>query len=788
MTMEHDDPTDSRSTDSTAADSDRGVGPEPDRKFPAVATGLSPSQALVAALAVAVAVAGVAATVPAAAGLPAIAPSSPVDSGAASAAAIETAGPTGPTDRPEISGGFSRQTYTGIAGDPIDIRHAADNTDGAAYLLIGGNRLSDTGQSVGFLDVVKITGQTTTINTRTIGTSQTNVQSCARDDVSCDLTFRNGDGNVTATSLEGLDSFAGATAAEGLARPLVPQRYRLAITDGSFVVDDSGIVTPTAVADQADLVLEKPSFRDDVEVFTSIDPSALDGDAEDESLGAIRENGLDRTAVTKGNRIVLGFESTGIWGALSHFAGEDEEIAPGQEVDPDVLDDLLSADEGVSLRVRETNPGRNQPAAELDISRADPEDVRLFIADATELETPDAPGRFYLVIDTSDGDHFTENPEPGDEFAVEFALEGTEGERYAFADNGEPPDAFAAASGTDGRSEQFPYWEAADTTVRAEATFTVRERYLRYDHVTDDGDLLVEVDDGRITGETSLLPVREMSATFVNDAGDSPSRTESPLEISDGNFTIDVDLDGVAPGTRLNYELYEETRLRDSRTVVVVGDADNPDELVIDDAPDNVTVTEGDNLSTIRAETRNAGGLTGEDELTLTVDNGTVTGSWGVRLAPNESRSFRFDSTPADLEPGTYPFSLRLDDDTHNGTLVVEKDPAKTTIDDDDGESNTADGNASDDAADGTDSGDDAANGTDSADDTANGTESGNDDTANGTESSANGTDASDSEPDDSPPDDRSSASGMLPLPFGTREALGGTVLVGAVHLLGHWV
>ncbi|ELZ46873.1 hypothetical protein C463_03192, partial [Halorubrum californiense DSM 19288] len=29
---------------------------------------------------------------------------------------------------------------------------------------------------------------------------------------------------------------------------------------------------------------------------------------------------------------------------------------------------------------------------------------------------------------------------------------------------------------------------------------------------------------------------------------------------------------------------------------------------------------------------------------------------------------------------------------------------------------------------------------------------------------------------------------GMLPLPFGTREAFGGTVLVGAVHLLGHWV
>ena len=787
MTMEHDDPTDSRSTDPTATDSDLAADSGGDCSLRPVIRGLSAFQASVVCLVAIVALAGIVATAPAVAGLSAVPPSSPVDSGAASAAAIETAGQTGPTDRPEISGGFSRQTYTGVAGDPIEIRHTAENPDpdGEAYLLVGGNRLSDTGQSVGFVDVVKITDQTTTtINTRTIGTNQTNIQSCASENVSCDLTFRNGDGNGNETNIENLTAFAGATGAEGLARPLVPQRYRLAITNGTFVVDDSGIVTPTAVADQADLVLEKPSFHDEIEVFTSIDPGALDGDAEDESLDAIRENGLDRTAVTKGNRIVLGFEATGIWGALSHFA--DDPLETGNKVNNTVLTKLLNTEEGVSLRVKETNPGRNQPAAELDPSRADSEDVKLFTADATELETPDAPGRFYLVIDTSDGDHFTNNPEPGDEFAVEFALEGTEGERYAFAASadGKSPAAFAASS-DDEVSEQFPYWETADTTVRAEATFTVRERYLRYDHVTDDGELLVEADEGRITGETSLLPVREMSATFVNDAGDSPSRTESPLEIADGNFTVDVDLDEVTPGTRLNYELYEGTTLRGSRTVIIVGDADNPDELVIDEAPENVTVTEGENLSAIRAATRNAGGLTGEDDLTLTVDNGTVTGSWGVRLTPDESRSFRFGSTTADLDPGTYPFTLRLDDDTHNGTLVVENDPATTTIDDDGAD--TAGGNASDGAANGTDSGD-TANGTDSGtDDAANGTDS-SDETANGTESSANGTDASGSESDDSPPDGQSSAPGLLPLPFGTREALGGTVLVGAVHLLGHWV
>ncbi|OYR83882.1 hypothetical protein DJ71_09650, partial [Halorubrum sp. E3] len=196
----------------------------------------------------------------------------------------------------------------------------------------------------------------------------------------------------------------------------VPHRYRLAITNGTFVVDDSGVVTPTESADQADLVLEKPEFRDDVEVFTSIDPGALDEEPDSESLERIRANGLDRTAVTKGNRVVLGFEATGIWGALSHFAGEGEELEPGQEIDTEVLTDLLDAEEGVSLRVRETNPGRNEPRSELDLSQADPEDVTLFVADATELDTPEAPGRFYLVIDTSDGGAFTEDPEPGDEF------------------------------------------------------------------------------------------------------------------------------------------------------------------------------------------------------------------------------------------------------------------------------------------------------------------------------------------------------------------------------------
>ena len=802
MTLERDDATDARATDSTPPARDGAVGTERDPRSRSALLGLSPLQASVIGLAVLVALAGVAATAPVATGLSSGAPAASADAGATASPAVEASNPVVPTDRPQIDGGFSRSTYTGVAGDPVEIRYT---TDGPTYLLIGGNRLSDTGESVGFVDVVKISGTSeTTINTRTIGTDASNVESCGLESTSCDLTFVDEDGEPIANGLDNLSEFSGATGAGGLARPLVPHRYRLAITNGTFVVDDSGIVTPTEVADQADLVLEKPSFRDDVEVFTSIDPAALDDDAESESLDALRENGLDRTAVTKGNRIVLGLEATGVWGALSHFAAERGAgpMEAGQPIDHRVLDDLLEEESGVSLRVRQTNPGLNEPRSVLDLSRADSDDVSFIPAEATELETPDAPGRFYLVIDTSDGDHFTEDPEPGDEFAVEFALEGTEGDRYAFAGDGEPPAAFNATSETDGSTAQFPYWGVDDGTARAEASFTVRERFLRYDHVTDDGELLVEADEGRVTGTTSLLPVREMSATFVNDAGDAPFRTESSLEIADGKFTVGLDLSGTETGTRLNYELYEGTTLRDSRTVIVVGDADNPDELVIEEAPENVTVTEGENLSAIRATARNAGGLAGEGELTLAVDNGSAIGSWAVRLGPGESRSFGFGAVTADLDPGTYPFTLELDGDVHGGTLVVEADPAATTIDDDDG-SGAPDGNETDGGADAAGNGtdvddggtDDAAgNGTDgddAASDDGNGTNSdgetsGDGTTADGTNS--NGTDGSGAPSDDPPGDGGSQSSGLIPFPFGTREALGGTVLVGAVHLLGHWV
>ncbi|MFC7185320.1 BGTF surface domain-containing protein [Halorubrum yunnanense] len=782
MTATPDDETD-RSERSRAAKPCDTAGPKgTDVTLPACLRRLSTTLCGTTALVVLVAVIVVVATAPAAADLSAPDPESPTEPFGPNAVTAEPTAGDGPSDRPAINGSFVRPTYTGIAGDTVEIRY--NDIDEKRYLLIGGNRLTDTGGSVGYTDVVVLQSDSNnvTINTRLLGTDNSTAESCREG--GCDLDFRDEDGNPH-DNVEDLSDLSGATGAGGLARPLVPERYRLAITNGTFVVEEPGVVTPVETAAQSDLLLTKPTFHDEIEVFTTADSNDIEGGADNKSLSTLEQNGLDRTAVTKGDRVVLGFESTGIWGALSYFADK-ESLQAGQAVDHTVLTKLIDdKQEGVSLRVRQTNPEMNEPRSKLDLSEADPEDVSLFIAGAEELETGDStPGRLYLVLDTSDGGPFTEDPEPGDEFSVEFALEGTEGQRYAFADTDEPPAAFEPRSDA---PEQFPYWETADGTVSAEASFSIQERYFEYDHVTEDGELLVEASGGAVTGTTTILPPIEMSATFVDDKRDEPFRSESQVELSEGNFSISADLGGADPGTRLNYELYDGTTLRDSRTVIVVDDTDDPDRLAIDGVPQNATVAEGGNLSALGIDVRNAGGLEGEGTLALDVADGNLTTARELTLSSNESRTVSFPSATVRLDPGEYPFTTTLDGDQRNGTLVVAENPARTTIDDDDGGADTNDAENS------SSSGDDDANST--ATD-ANSTDAGGNSTAtdsadatnsDGNTSNPNGN-SSDPTGDSGGRDSEDEPTTFLPFGIGTRETLIGTALVGAVHLLGHWV
>ena len=788
-----------RQTDDAARDGDPGaVAPDTDadtggRCLRSRLRRLPTARAVVVALLVLVVVSAAVVSSPAA-GVSVADSASVVDSSATNAVTAQPSGSGGPAERRELSGSFSRPTYTAIAGDTVNIRYTAGNSNGSAYLLIGGNRLTDSGNPVGYTDVVKLGSDFDgTINTRLLGTDEGTAASCRQAD--CDLEFLNENGKEVADSLSEL---SGATGAGGLARPLVPQRYRLAITNGTFVVEEPGVVTPAEAAASSDLLLTKPTFHDEIEVFTTADPDDVEGGGGDsESLSALEQNGLERTAVTKGDRVVLGFEATGIWGALSHFAAEqgEDSLQAGQEVNHTVLTEFLRTEGGVSIDVRQTNPSMNEPRSTLDLEDADPEDVTLLLADAEELETGEStPGRFYLVLDTSDGGPFTEDPEPGDEFAVEFAFEGAEGYRYAFADDsGEPPAPFTQRTPA---SDQFPYWETGDGTVSAEASFSIQERYFEYDHVTDDGDLLVEASGGEVTGTTTTLPPIEMSATFVDDTRDEPFRSESELEISDGNFSLNADLGGADPGTRLNYELYEGTTLRDSRTVIVVDDTDDPDRLAIDGVPENVTVAKGGNLSALGVDVRNAGGLEGEGTLAVDVDDGNLTTDRELTLSSNESRTLGFPSATVRLDPGTYPFNVTLDGDRRNGTLVVAENTARTTIDDDDG----GDAGGSANASDGDDGSRNDENTTvtdgNSSNAVGNATDDGPGDASNSDGNSSDSTenpsnpDGNSSAPADEPDGQEGEAepSTFLPFGIGTRETFAGTVLVGAIHLLGHWV
>ncbi len=721
-----------------------------------------------------------------------------------------------------VNASFGSDTYTTTAGDLAEV--TVDVEDGPKYLLVGGNRLSDANGPVGFVDVVEVSGEgsvTLTLNTRTAGTGveYASVTSEEGDATSCSvggcsLEFVDGDGETVATDLSGLPSETGA---DGPVRPLASERYRLSLVDNAtFTVDEDGIVAPAAASERSELVLTDPERRiaEEVEVFTTM-PAERDAESDSESgiepIGSLRSDGLERSAVTKGDRLVIGVEAAGIWGALSHIADERDAgpVTAGENASGAVLGDLLAAEEGIRLRIKQTNrPNHATPIGPDDLA-----DATLIFESASELEAaPDDPtaSRLYLVIDTGDGNAIGDRLDPGDEYRVEFGLEGADGERYRFADDPDAVDAeppFAAASvGDDGPSEQFPYLSTDETGVSADATFSVSERYLRYDHVTDDGEVLVD-DDG-VTGTTTLLPATDLTAEFAYDGGETPRTAESEVRIDDdGNFSVDPGITEAEPGERLTIDLYADDTPYDSRTAIVAADADDPDRLRLENATTNLTVTRGDALSALSVTVRNAGVVEGREELSLEVADEGVVAERYVTAAPDEPRNETFDETVADLEPGTYSYTLALDDDEIDGMLTIERDPAVTKIEDGSGDDRGGSRNETD-SANGTEPANetDSANGTEPASgdgtplekDTETGNESDSGDgpvSENGTASGSNsandtgtGSGSAVGGDGDNAPDETADSTSPPLIPVGTREAFGGTVLVGATYLLGHWV
>ena len=191
-------------------------------------------------------------------------------------------------------------------------------------------------------------------------------------------------------------------------------------------------------------------------------------------------------------------------------------------------------------------------------------------------------------------------------------------------------------------------------------------------------------------------------------------------------------------------------------------------------------MTRGESLADLSATVRNVGQLRTRERLTLDIGDGEIVEERRVTVAPQTSESETFSEIDLRLEPGEYPYTLTIDGDRVNGTLTVEADPAVTRVNESgaDAEDTRAADRADDsDAVDGSDE----TTGSDDRDGEGDDGEASGDgpdgDEGDGDESG----DGDEEAPDDAP-------ATLLPFGIGTRETFGGTVLVGAAYLLGHWV
>ena len=695
-------------------------------------------------------------------------------------------------EKATLSGSFSTDRYETTAGELVELSVDLDGAD-EGYVVLGGDRLSDPDVPTGYLDVLHVEdGATLTVNTRLIGTNASTeavygddaVVSYAQTygpDTSADdtetfegLRFEDADGNVVGDSLSAL---RGAAATGGIAGPLTPQRYRLTLGAGdAIVVREDDVVAPDRELDRSHLVLIEPTFRESVTILTA--PSGpASGDASAEEL---LDDAVERRNVTESDRLVMGFEATGFGGALAHLAEERhddgrEAVYEDGAVRADVLDELLDVDEGLSLSVAQTNPGPNERRTRLDLSSVSRGDAFLLIdgpPDDDVSEDASVAGAYYLVIDTR-GNAFDDALEPGDEFEVELALEGDEGERYLFDRSaGSPPAPFAPKSLADGRiDQQFPYLWPDESGAVATTSFRIREDRLAYERTTADGDLLVTPEDGTIAGNTARHPATELEAELVSDGGPAPwlSADETSPGTDGGNFSVEGNFSTAELGQRITFELYADGELYDARPAWVVSDADEPFSFVLENATETATVTEGESLANLTTTVRNDGDLRGADRLILEVADGRLTTNERVRLRPERIETVSFAGTTADLPPGDYPFTLSTETDEATGTLVVE--PASTDAEDG---ADDAGGEVDDEGAaeDGTDDGGGA-----------------DDESAADDEGAAeDGTDDDEGADDEGDTDDDEAEPTPTLLPFGTREAIGSAAIVGAVHLLGHWV
>ena len=719
---------------------------------------------------------------------------------------------------------FSQDRYQSPAGDFVVVDVTMDDTLDEAYLLVGGDREAGERSLQNHLDVLHVTGDASfVINTRLVGTdapsedvyipiSDGEVTSYAHsigaandpDDEGVDpagtfsdVTFQNHRGTEVADTLAEFRDEVGLTARGS---PLQAGRYRLvAGGTGTVMIRDDDVPDFRHPVDRSNLVLTQPVLG---EVNTYVLPPGpadqLDRFDEESGplqlgdIGSLRADATETDTIARGDRILVEVRGSGTFGAL--LAGDTDhpainegvdsgESAPGN-IGTKQFATLLERHEGIHAELTHQSLGApNNPGSTLRFTDVASSDLYILPDDsAFQWESGDAigddpvVGGLYFVIDTRGSDPFDNQPRDGDELAFEMAYESPEDERYQFEDyslaDGEQPAPFDPAVEESNALEHYPYFGDDDTTVRTNDSFVFEEPYVEYRQTGLDRELMIpSSQNGVIAGNTNIAPNSDVTVQLI--ASDRPEPTTITVEDvtidEDGGFEVVHDFSDLEPGERVEVEFYTPerlvgNRLLDKRGAIVVDDLDAPAYFDVSNLTAETTVAQGDRLDSIAGEVTNTGEIADRQMVEFSIDGKTVTET-STTLDSTESTTLDLSDQFVVLPPGQYEYALRTDDDEETGQLTVTE---------------TSDGNITE---------EDGDNGTTQtvSESPATGT------TSNSASTTGNGTDADENNSDDggngpNGDDGQSNSVPAVPFGIGTREAFGGTVFVGAVHLLGHWV
>jgi len=147
---------------------------------------------------------------------------------------------------------------------------------------------------------------------------------------------------------------------------------------------------------------------------------------------------------------------------------------------------------------------------------------------------------------------------------------------------------------------------------------------------------------------------------------------EFESQTDDGSTQIGVAEDGLFDGNQNEYTLIGE-----QEGALTVG-ADPANYELSNLNPEEATVTEGDDPIDVSVDVDNVGGLQGNQDLELTVENssGVVASDTetGVQVGAGDSTTVTFTDVPAGtLVPGEYDHIVSSDNDTVEGNLTVQE-------------------------------------------------------------------------------------------------------------------